>query len=288
MNTLLEQFLNKPLGIRVFALVGKSGTGKSFRARLLAERYRIPLIVDDGLLIRNQTIITGVSAKTAPNYLAAIKMAIFSDPARRREMIQALGNERFSKILLLGTSEKMVRKVQEQLELPPVYKLIHIEDIASDEEIARAQAERGHGRHVIPVPALALKKEHGHILQGSFFVFFDRAIGIFRKRKAFEKSIVQPTFHPDRQASGRLLLSESALGEMITHCVAEFDSALRLKRIKAKAVKDSYRISLFLEAPYGKNLTGALRQLQDFIIQHIERYTGVRILAVDVEIVKIS
>ena len=37
----------------VFALVGESGTGKSFRAKLLAEKYGITAIIDDGLLIQN-------------------------------------------------------------------------------------------------------------------------------------------------------------------------------------------------------------------------------------------
>ena len=39
--------------VRVFALVGKAGSGKSFRARLVAEKHQIDLIIDDGLLIRD-------------------------------------------------------------------------------------------------------------------------------------------------------------------------------------------------------------------------------------------
>ena len=39
--------------VKVYALVGRSGTGKSFRAQLVADKYHIPLIVDDGLLIKN-------------------------------------------------------------------------------------------------------------------------------------------------------------------------------------------------------------------------------------------
>jgi adenylate kinase family enzyme len=38
-------------GVKVYALVGDSGTGKSFRAKLLAQKYGIELILDDGLLI---------------------------------------------------------------------------------------------------------------------------------------------------------------------------------------------------------------------------------------------
>ena len=49
-------------GIKVFALVGKSGTGKSFRAKLIAEKYGIEVIIDDGLIIKDNSIIAGKSA----------------------------------------------------------------------------------------------------------------------------------------------------------------------------------------------------------------------------------
>ena len=46
-------------GIKVFALVGPSGTGKSFRSQLLAKKYGIEYIIDDGLLINDDKIIAG-------------------------------------------------------------------------------------------------------------------------------------------------------------------------------------------------------------------------------------
>ena len=49
-------------GIQVYALVGESGTGKSFRAKLVAQKYRIDLIIDDGLVIKDDKIIAGYSA----------------------------------------------------------------------------------------------------------------------------------------------------------------------------------------------------------------------------------
>ena len=46
-------------GVQVMALVGKSGTGKSFRAQLIARKYNIEAIIDDGLLIQGQKILAG-------------------------------------------------------------------------------------------------------------------------------------------------------------------------------------------------------------------------------------
>ena len=54
--------------ITVYALVGESGTGKSFRSRLLAEKYGINAIIDDGLLIQDEKIIAGHSAKREKTY----------------------------------------------------------------------------------------------------------------------------------------------------------------------------------------------------------------------------
>ena len=57
MNRLFKYAFWKISGIKVYALIGKSGTGKSFRSKMVAEEYNIDLLIDDGLLIKgNKTI----------------------------------------------------------------------------------------------------------------------------------------------------------------------------------------------------------------------------------------
>ena len=63
-------------GIAVYALVGESGTGKSFRAKLLTQKYGIELLIDDGLLIRDDKILAGHSAKKEKTFLGAVKIAV--------------------------------------------------------------------------------------------------------------------------------------------------------------------------------------------------------------------
>ena len=55
--------------ITVYALVGESGTGKSFRAKLLAQKYGIHVLIDDGLLIDDDKILAGKSAKHEKSYM---------------------------------------------------------------------------------------------------------------------------------------------------------------------------------------------------------------------------
>ena len=77
-------------GVTVYALVGESGTGKSFRAKLLAEKYSIDIIIDDGLLIQNDKIIAGHSAKKEKTYMGAVRVALFDDKPHRDEIAKAL------------------------------------------------------------------------------------------------------------------------------------------------------------------------------------------------------
>src|SRR5512142_1361908 len=116
-------------GIRVYALVGESGTGKSFRAKLVAQKYGIDMIIDDGLLIRGDALLAGRSAKKEQMYMSAVKTALFHDKSHRDEVARALGREHFRKILVIGTSERMVTKICERLQIPHPIKIIKIEDI---------------------------------------------------------------------------------------------------------------------------------------------------------------
>ncbi|HOX18944.1 MAG TPA: hypothetical protein PKW82_10840, partial [Spirochaetales bacterium] len=91
-------------GVRIFALVGESGTGKSFRAKLVAQKYGIDFIIDDGLLIRGDAIVAGRSAKKEQHYMAAVKTALFHDKKHRDEVARLLSKSSFKKVLVLGTS----------------------------------------------------------------------------------------------------------------------------------------------------------------------------------------
>ena len=68
--------------MEIYALVGPSGTGKSHHATELADELQISYIIDDGLLIHNGKKLAGVSAKSEPTMVAAVKRAIMTSSAR--------------------------------------------------------------------------------------------------------------------------------------------------------------------------------------------------------------
>ncbi|MDD3997827.1 MAG: hypothetical protein PHH86_08980, partial [Sphaerochaetaceae bacterium] len=150
MNRIFRYAFWKLKGVKVYALVGRSGTGKSFRSKLVAEKYNIDLIIDDGLLIKGDRIIAGKSAKREQNFLTAVRTALFDDDDQQRETVSALQKEKYHKLLIVGTSDKMVHKIAARLKLPAPEKIFKIEDIASKEEIETAMRIRySEGKHVI-------------------------------------------------------------------------------------------------------------------------------------------
>jgi uncharacterized alkaline shock family protein YloU/adenylate kinase family enzyme len=277
-------------GMYVYALVGKSGTGKSFRARLLAEKIGVPYIIDDGLLIHDITILAGQSAKLEKNYISAIKTALFSDPAHRESVIKAIAEHKIKKILVIGTSGKMVNKVAKALELPPVHEVIRIEDIASTKDIEAAIKSRfEEGKHVIPVPTIEIKRDYAQILSDSIRIFFKggRDDNGIKRSKFFEKAIVQPEYHK-QEIPGTVSISEAALSQMILHCIDEYDSEIVIKKINVRMGRSGYGITLFIDVPFGKTLTGDLHGLRTYIINNIHKYTGINLDKVEISIDNIS
>jgi len=271
-------------GVKTYALVGKSGTGKSFRAKLVSQKFGIELIIDDGLLIRDQKIIAGKSAKKANSYLGAIKTAVFDDKKHKISVIKTLEKEKFKRILILGTSEKMIRKISSRLHLPSPTKILNIEQLASKEEIATAiKSRKLEGKHVIPVPAIEIHRTYPRFVYDSIRVFVKKNIFFQRKNEVFEKAIVRPDF----AEKGKIKISESAITQMVTHCIDEFDDTISVKKIQVKNDPRGYRLKISIHIPLGVQMSGSIHNLQEYIMESIERYAGVTIDRVNITIDKL-
>lgn len=282
--SILNNLVWKVKGVTVFALVGESGTGKSFRAKLLAQKYGIDVIIDDGLLIQDDKIIAGHSAKRESTFLAAVRVALFDDKDDRDAVARALQKKKsIKKILILGTSEKMVNKIALRLQLPAPSKIIKIDEIATQEEIDLAiRSRRIEGKHVIPVPAIEIKRNYPQIFYNTVKVFLKRK-NKTPDSKIYEKSVVRPEF----SKKGRIEISEAALSQMVMHCVSEFDKQIRVKKLTIKTDARGYRFIITIDVPFGMQLTGTIHTMQKYIIDNIERYTGILIEEVSIVIDKI-
>ena len=269
---------------KVFALVGESGTGKSFRAKLIAQKYRINYIIDDGLLIRDNRILAGHSAKKEKSFLAAVKVALFDEKSHRDEVARRLQNEKIKRILILGTSEKMIFKIAARLQLPPPSKIIKIEDVSTKEDIDKAiRSRRIEGKHIIPVPSTEVKKSYSNI--------FFSTIQIFKRRitpavipTLHEKSVVRPEY----SKRSRVVISENALSQLVIHFTDEYNKDIEIKKIFIKDVDMGYRLIITIDVPYGIQLGGNIHEMQQYIIENIERYTGILIEEINIIIDKVT
>lgn len=275
-------------GVKVYALVGKSGTGKSFRAKLIAEKYAVDVIIDDGLLIYHNKILAGKSAKNERYSLNAVRVAIFEDTAHRQEAIMSLERTKFKKILLLGTSDRMVEKIVVRLNLPPIMKIIRIEDISTPEEISIARRNRREGKHVIPVPVVEIQQRLPHLIYDRISLFFKASKGFLGKktRKEVEKTVVRPQFQDGKR--GVLTISEAAISQMVLHCVQEFDSTIRPEKVRIRRTHgDQFIVRLGIATPYKSQMGEILYSLQAFIVSKIEKYTGIMLKEVHISVGKI-
>jgi len=188
---------------RTLALVGKSGTGKSHKAQAIAQRFGADLIIDDGLLIRGQSTLAGHSAKREKGILSAIKTAVFANPDQIADVKKALAQNPYRRILVIGTSEKMVARIARQLDLLPIRRTIRIEQVSTRQEIAHALRVRAEqGKHIIPVPAVAVKRSYPHIFFESVKTLLKGRKGLGRtEEKVVEKTVVRPEYGRARALS---------------------------------------------------------------------------------------
>jgi hypothetical protein len=194
---LLDFFRRNPKKPLVIALVGKSGTGKSFRAGFVARKHRIDLIIDDGLIIRGQKLVAGKSAKKEKGILGAIRTALFAHPEQAEEARRAIAAERPRRILVIGTSLKMTSRILATLQLPNPSRIIPVTEVSSPEEIRTALRIRSQqGKHIIPLPAVEVKRNYPHIFFESVQILMKgRNLRSRGEEEAIEKTVVRPEYH---------------------------------------------------------------------------------------------
>ena len=262
--------------MKVYAFVGPSGTGKSYRAQLVASQNNIHYIIDDGLLIDENEVLAGTSAKKAPTKIETIRHALFVEPKEQEEMKKALKKYKPDSLLILGTSDKMIEKIRESLDLPELTKTIYINEVATEEEMEKARNIRvTQGKHVIPVPTFEIKKDFsGYILD---------PLQIFRSKSAnggpyiSEKSIIRPTF----SYLGNFTISDSVFRQITERVAKKEKSIYSVSRIRVENYGDGISIYMETAINYGDNIIDILTNFKNKLKKEIEKQTAMNVLKVD-------
>ena len=263
--------------MKVYALVGKSGTGKSYQAMELCEKRGIEGIIDDGLFICNNTVMAGISAKRDPTKIGAVKTALFTSDLRKAEVVKKIRETAPESILVLGTSEQMAERIVKRLELPEISEMIHIEDITTPEQRAVAQKQRkGLGKHVVPVPTAQIKRQFSGYFMDPLRIF--RGWGPVHDIEE-EKSVVRPTY----SYMGDFFISEKTVTDIV-YCVAgEIPGIVELKKVLAENKKDELKIRIWAVMEQGVSLIKTATMLQRMCYRQIDKMTGFNVSTINIE-----
>ena len=256
----------------VYGFVGPSGTGKSYRAQFVAGENNIEYIIDDGLFIHNNKIIAGQSAKKADTKIETVKHALFLSDEEKESIKKAIKENKPKNIMILGTSDDMVQKIAENLGLPPITKIIHIEDVATSEEIERAHYVRvTEGKHVIPVPTFEIKKDFSGYLLDPLQIFKSKGYG--NEPYVDEKSIIRPTF----SYNGNFTISDNVFKQIIEYLAKKTPELNKINRVRI--IKNDAGPTIYIEATliYGYNIRSALQEFKTKCKKEIENLTAMNI-----------
>lgn len=262
--------------MKIYAFVGPSGTGKSYRAQLVASTNDIHYIIDDGLFINENEVLAGTSAKKAPTKIETVKHALFLEKKEQDEMKKAFKKYKPDSLLVLGTSDKMVEKIRENLDLPPFEKTIYINDVATEEEMEKARNIRvTQGKHVIPVPTFEIKKDFSGYLLDPLQIFKSKGMG--ENPYISEKSMIRPTF----SYLGKFTISDSVFRQIAENVANRMPEIYSVTRTRVENYGDG--ISIYMEAVlnYGNNIIKTLKTFREKTKKEIEKQTAMNVVKID-------
>lgn len=258
--------------IKVYAFVGPSGTGKSYRAQMVASEKNIKFIIDDGLLIMDNQVIAGESAKKAPTKIETVKHALFYQEEEKQEIIKAFKKYKPESILILGTSDGMVQKIAANLGLPEISETTYISDVATQEEMQTARRIRvTEGKHVIPVPTFEIKKDFSGYLLDPLQIFKTKGRG--NKPYISEKSIIRPTF----SYLGNFTISDTVFRQILEYLVSKTPGIYKVQKIRVENFGEGAKLYMEVTVIYGFNVIEGINEFKNKAKKEIEKLTAMNV-----------
>lgn len=262
--------------MQVYGFVGPSGTGKSYRVTELAKRHRIPMIIDDGLLICSGRAVAGTSAKKEKTKFASVKRALFFDVQHAEAVKTAIRESGKKKIMIVGTSDAMIEKIAAVLGLPPVEKMIRIEDVSTEEERETAlKIRKTEGKHVIPVPTFQIRKD--------FSGYWLDPLQIFRtanRQHVGEKTLVRPTF----SYFGDFTISHGVLVTICAHEIKTIPEVTRLWKCGIDEQDRSIVVHVEVSLRYGANVPEVTEKIRTKLMENVSHLTAIVVEKVQISV----
>ena len=263
--------------METYALYGVSGTGKSTVALQLAHRMGISAIIDDGILIYQGRKLAGASAKYEKTRIQAVKRAIFHDPDHAGEVRLALQKLQPERLLILGTSLKMIKRIVDALHLPEPVQYMPIESVKRPQDIEAARYIRETlGRHAIPIPRVEVEKDFLQRL-----LFSAQRIFSSSKDAAGETTIVHPPF-----SGGHIVIHPQVLRKVVQVTCVRIGGVDRVVKTHF-TFEDLPRLelSLSLAVPFGTDIMGKIRELRSELYKEVSYCLNIAPASIDVQVI---
>ena len=278
--------------MEVIAFVGGSGTGKSHRALVLAHENRVECIIDDGILIHDNKIVAGFSAKKESSRLKAVRRAIFQDPVQVKEVRSQLDVIKPNRLMIIVTSDNMVKKITKALGIQEPDRYIRIEDVATPKEIEKAQYARlKEGKHIIPVPTMELKPHFkGYLIDPIKTIWRRRTL---RKQdpdkigqigsEGFERSVVRPAF----SYYGRLTFDDDVIIKLIRNGLKKVpgvDASSDIAFKKSSKGQNGLILDMSVVIEQGHPVKPMMQQVQKSVRNELEYITGMSVERMSIKV----
>ncbi|MDR3322194.1 MAG: Asp23/Gls24 family envelope stress response protein [Synergistaceae bacterium] len=268
--------------IKVYAFIGAAGTGKSQRAQFVADYLEAEYIIDDGLVIRRTEIVAGKSAKTERNQIRAIRRAMFEYDDHRQSVMDFFRRAAPCSVMIIATSDGMAERIIKKLELPLPARVVHIEEVATPEEISRARKERhAKGQHVIPVSHVLVRKNFAGKMVGRLRV-------LWRTKAPYEgeKTIVRPPF----SFYGEVHIEPDAIEQLCAHVASRIG---QVPRVMATRVFSSDEQSLSIDidiktSPGPKSIMAVGDLVRQRVARSVRYFTGLDVYNINVNVVGVE
>ena len=174
----------------------------------------------------------------------------------------------------------MVKKIAENLGFPPISETVYIQDVATEEEMETARRIRvTQGKHVIPVPTFAIKKDFSGYLLDPLQIFKSKGRG--NQPYITEKSIIRPTF----SYLGNYTISDSVFKQIIDFIAFKNKGVHKVNKVrieKNEIENDGVHIYMEITIMYGVNIKEVVNVFKSKIIKEIENLTAMNVLSMDV------
>ena len=202
---------------------------------------------------------------------------MFLTEEEKKEIRKAIKKYKPEGILILGTSDNMVKKIAENLGLPEVEKIIRIEEIATPEEMEDAKRiRRTEGKHVIPVPTFEIKKDFSGYILDPLQIFKSKGKG--NEPYISEKSIIRPTF----SYLGNFTISDTVFRQIIEYLASKTDFIYKIVKTRVDNMPEGPSIYMEVIVLFGFDLVTGLSSFKQKAKKEIEKLTTMNVQKINI------